>query len=67
MKVNVELDGDLVDEVRGIIGDRRDLNEVVQQAVRQYLPMLEAIEGLIALGGSMPDLEDVPRRRSEPA
>lgn len=66
MRIALDIEDELLGKLREIAG-QRDLSEVVSYALESYLPQLEAIEHLVAMGGSMPDLADIPRRRSEPA
>ena len=64
MRTTVTLDDELVKramEDTGISEKSQLLNEALRQLTRR-----EASKRLIALGGTMPDLEYIPQRRQEP-
>lgn len=64
MRTTVTIDDDLLKkaiEDTGIEEKSKLLNEALRRLTRQ-----EAAKRLIALGGTMPDLEYIPQRRQEP-
>ena len=61
MQKTLVLDSKLVEAALNYTGET-DISAVVDHALRE-LVAFEAGQRLAALGGSMPDLEDVPRRR----
>lgn len=65
MRTTVTLDDNLLDrasELTGIVEKSALLREALTSLIQR-----EAARRLARLGGSQPDLEDIPRRRSEPA
>ena len=64
MRTTVNIDDELLAraiEDTGITEKSRLLNEALRRLIRR-----EAAKRLIALGGTMPDLEYIPQRRQEP-
>lgn len=57
----MELDRELLARARKACGAKTD-TETVRRGLMELLRR-QAIEDLISLGGTMPDLQDVPRRR----
>ena len=65
MRTTVTIDDELLEQAMedtGISEKGRLLNEALKALIRR-----EAGRRLIELGGTMPDLEDIPRRRQDPA
>ena len=65
MRTTVTIDDDLLRQAiedTGIAEKSRLLNEALKALIRR-----EAGRRLIEMGGTMPDLEDIPRRRQDPA
>lgn len=65
MRTTITLDDDLLaraSELTGIVEKSALLREALTSLVQR-----EAARRLARLGGSQPDLKDIPRRRSEPA
>jgi Arc/MetJ family transcription regulator len=65
MRTTVTINDDLLrqaTEDTGIAEKSRLLNEALKALIRR-----EAGRRLIEMGGTMPDLEDIPRRRQDPA
>jgi Arc/MetJ family transcription regulator len=61
MRTTVALDDDLMETAREYTGIKE--NSAVLRKALQALIHIEASRRLAALGGTMPDLEDIPRRR----
>lgn len=64
MRTTITLDDDLVAEAASFTGITEKA-ELLRQALRALIQR-EAAHRLIRLGGSQPDLKDVPRRRPTP-
>lgn len=65
MRSTIEIDDSLLETARSLSGIK-DTVPLVRQAL-ETLIRVEAGRRLIALGGSMPDAEAAPRRRSAPS
>lgn len=63
MRVRITLDDDLVAEARRLTGIR-EMSALVREALT-VLVQREAARRLARLGGSAPDFEAAPRRRSD--
>ena len=64
MQANIKLDDELLAKAQdytGILDPERLVNEALRRLIRR-----EAAKRLIALGGTMPELEYTPQRRQEP-
>ena len=64
MRTTVTIDDELLARAQEDTGIS-DKSALVREGLKA-LTRRAAIERLIALGGTMPDLEDTPRRRQEP-
>lgn len=64
MRTTITIDDELLARAQEDTGIM-DKSALVRQGLRA-LTRRAAIERLIALGGTMPDLEDIPRRRQDP-
>ena len=64
MRTNVNVDGELLEEARRLTNIHEDA-ELVAQGLKALIAH-ESARRLAKLGGSMPDIEPIPRRRSEP-
>lgn len=62
MRTTVTLDDDLLAEAEDLTGVK-ERSELIRKALRALVQQ-EAAQRLIQLGGSQPDLEDIPRRRT---
>lgn len=62
MRSTINLDDDLLEKARALTGTK-ETAALVRQAL-ETLVRVETGKRLIALGGTMPDAETVPRRRS---
>jgi len=63
MRSTINLDDNLLEEARTLTGTK-ETAALVRQAL-ETLVRLETGKRLIAMGGTMPDAEAAPRRRSE--
>lgn len=64
MRSTINIDDSLIEKARNLTGTR-ETAAVVRQAL-ETLVRVETGKRLIALGGTMPDAEAAPRRRSAP-
>jgi Arc/MetJ family transcription regulator len=64
MRTTITIDDELLARAQEDTGIM-DKSALVRQGLKA-LTRRAAIERLIALGGTMPDLEDIPRRRQDP-
>lgn len=65
MRSTIDLDDNLIERARSLTGTK-ETAALVRQAL-ETLVRIESGKRLLALGGSMPDAEAAPRRRSEAA
>lgn len=65
MRTTITLDDDLVERAAELTGITE--KSALVRAALTALVQREAARRLARLGGSSPDLADIPRRRSEPA
>jgi Arc/MetJ family transcription regulator len=63
MRTTLNIDDDLIKDARELTGITRK-TELVRYALKSLIAR-EAGRRLAALGGSAPDMLDIPRRRSE--
>ena len=61
MRTTVNLDDDLMNEAASLTGIN-EKTELLREALRTLIRR-EAAQRLIRLGGSQPNLKDIPRRR----
>ena len=65
MKTTVSVDKDLLDEAKRIT--RINCTDtLMQDGLRALIQQVEASRALAKMGGTMPELKSVPRRRLEP-
>jgi Arc/MetJ family transcription regulator len=65
MGTSVVIDDDLLAEARRLAG-LKETNDVMREALRALIER-ESARRLANLGGTEPELRDLPRRRSDPA
>jgi Arc/MetJ family transcription regulator len=65
MRTTITIDDELL-KVAQEYTEITDKSRLVNEALRSLIAR-EAGRALIELGGTMPDLEDIPRRRQDPA
>ncbi len=65
MKTTVSVDKDLLDEAKEFTDISRK-DDLVREALRTFIHRKKVVRSLAALGGTMPELKSVPRRRPEP-
>ncbi|NIG13001.1 type II toxin-antitoxin system VapB family antitoxin [Pantoea sp. Al-1710] len=64
MIVTIEIDDDLYQKAIAYLDPLINKNEIFQEAMKTFV-RVEAGKRMAALGGTMPNLKDVPRRRPE--
>ena len=62
MKITVSVDKDLLDEAKEFTDISRK-DDLVQEALRTFIRQKKAARYLIELGGTMPNIKPIPRRR----
>jgi Arc/MetJ family transcription regulator len=65
MRTTINLDDDLIDEAQRLTGTK-ERTALVHEGLRALIER-ESARRLARLGGSEPQLQPAPRRRSEPA
>lgn len=65
MRTTLAIDDELVKRAQEYTGIE-EKTALVREALKALIER-EAVRHLISLGGTMPNLEDIPRRRSDPA
>ncbi|MBV8656689.1 MAG: type II toxin-antitoxin system VapB family antitoxin [Burkholderiales bacterium] len=66
MRTTVTIDDDLYDKALELADPTMDKSDIFREAIRTFI-RVQAAKRLAALGGSAPDMQDIPRRRAEPA
>ena len=66
MRTTVTLDDALYAQALALADPQMDKSDLFRQAVQTFV-RVQAAKRLAALGGAAPQMQDVPRRRSEPA
>ena len=64
MRTTVTLDDDLYARAVALSENSLEGSRLIEEAVRTFV-QVKAAQRLIALGGAIPDMRDVPRRRPE--
>ena len=65
MRTTVTIDDVLYERALEVADPGMDKSDLFREAVRTFV-RVQAAKRLAALGGSMPEMQDVPRRRGEP-
>lgn len=65
MRTTVNIDDELLDRAQELTGIKERAT-LVNEGLRAIVQR-ESARRLALLGGTMPDLEDIPRRRSDPS
>ena len=66
MRTTVTIEDPLYEKALEMADPGMDKSEIFREALRTFV-RVQAAKRLAALGGTMPGIEDVPRRRAEPA
>jgi len=65
MRTTVTIEDSLFEKALEMADPDMDKTEIFREAFRTFV-RVQAGKRLIALGGAAPDIQDVPRRRSDP-
>lgn len=65
MRTTVTIDDALYQKALEMADPDMDKSDIFREAIKTFV-RVQAARRLAALGGSMPDIQDVPRRRGEP-
>lgn len=66
MRTTVTVDDALYDQALELADPGMDKSDIFREAMKTFV-RVQTAKRLAALGGSMPEMQDVPRRRSETA
>jgi len=66
MRTTVTIDDALYEKALEMADPGMDKTDIFREAIKTFV-RIQAAKRLAALGGSMPDMAEVPRRHSEPA
>jgi Arc/MetJ family transcription regulator len=66
MRTTVTIDDALYQQALEMADPGMDRADIFREAIKTYV-RVQAAKRLAALGGTMPEIQDVPRRRGEPA
>ena len=66
MRTTVTIDDDLYNKALEVADPSMDKADLFREAIKTFV-RVRAAQRLAALGGTMPDMPEVPRRRSAPA
>jgi len=65
MRTTVTIEDALYEKALEVADPTMDKSDIFREAMKTFV-RVQAAKRLAALGGSMPDMPDIPRRRSEP-
>ncbi|TXT37997.1 MAG: hypothetical protein FD135_3219 [Comamonadaceae bacterium] len=65
MRTTVTIDDTLFEQALEVADPDMDKADIFREAIKTFV-RVQAAKRLAALGGSMPEMKDVPRRREEP-
>ena len=65
MRTTVTIDDALFEKALEVADPDMDKADIFREAIKTFV-RVQAVKRLAALGGSMPEIRDVPRRREEP-
>lgn len=65
MRTTVTIDDALYEQALALADEDMDKADLFREAIRTFI-RVQAAKRLAALGGQRPDMEAIPRRRSEP-
>ncbi|WP_241762815.1 type II toxin-antitoxin system VapB family antitoxin [Aromatoleum aromaticum] len=66
MRTTVTIDDDLYEKALEVADPAMDRADLFREAMKTFV-RVQAAKRLAALGGTMPEMQDVPRRRGEPS
>ncbi|WP_042885436.1 type II toxin-antitoxin system VapB family antitoxin [Cupriavidus necator] len=65
MRTTVTIDDALYEQALEVADPNMDKSDLFREAIKTFV-RVQAAKRLAALGGAAPDIQDVPRRRTEP-
>lgn len=65
MRTTVTIDDALYEKALEVADPNMDKSDIFREAIKTFV-RVQAAKRLAALGGTMPELLDIPRRREEP-
>lgn len=65
MRTTVTIDDDLYEKALAVAEPGMDKSEIFREAMKTFV-RVQSAKRLAALGGTVPEIQDVPRRREEP-
>lgn len=65
MRTTVTIDDDLYEKALAVAEPGMDKSEIFREAMKTFV-RVQSARRLAALGGMVPEIQDVPRRREEP-
>ena len=65
MRTTVTIDDDLYEKALAVAEPGMDKSEIFREAMKTFV-RVQSARRLAALGGKVPEIQDVPRRREEP-
>jgi Arc/MetJ family transcription regulator len=66
MRTTVTIDDALYEKALEVADPDMDKSDIFREAIKTFV-RVQSAKRLAALGGTMPDMQNVPRRRSEPS
>lgn len=66
MRTTVTIDDDLYEKALEVADPAMDRADLFREAMKTFV-RVQAAKRLAALGGTVPEMQDVPRRRGEPS
>lgn len=66
MRTTVTIDDELYEKALEVADPAMDKADLFREAIKTFV-RVQAAKRLAALGAAVPDMQDVPRRRAEPA
>lgn len=66
MRTTVTIDDTLYEQALEMADVQMDKSDIFREAIKTFV-RVQAAKRLAALGGTMPEAQDVPRRREQPA
>jgi Arc/MetJ family transcription regulator len=65
MRTTVTIDDALYEKALEMADPNMDKSDIFREAIKTFV-RVQAAKRLVALGGTMPEIQDVPRRREGP-
>jgi Arc/MetJ family transcription regulator len=66
MRTTVTIDDTLYEKALEMADVHRDKTDIFREAIKTFV-RVQAAKRLAALSGTMPEVQDIPRRREQPA